>query len=90
MTTNNFTWKHFAIIISFVFLLLAVSGLVSTKADKDDVVKAEERSKERISMVQVELKKDVGNIQKVIDKIETKQDKIFDILLEIKKDSEKK
>jgi len=75
---NVFTVRHWGVVVAMVAVLITGGTVIATKADKQEVEKVEQRMARRIH----ELKEDVKEMR---DKIESKQDRMYDLLLDIKK-----
>ena len=75
---NVFTVRHWGVVVAMVAVLITGGTVIATKADKQEVEKVEQRMATRIH----ELREDVKEMR---DKIESKQDRMYDLLLDIKK-----
>lgn len=71
------TWKQVPAIISLVALLIAGGAYIYTKADKTELIITEARCVERIDNVETRVGDDIREIK-------DKQDKIYDLLMQMK------
>ena len=74
---NVFTTKHWSVICAMVVLIIGAFGVISTKADKDEVKEVEQRMVQRVK----ELKQDFKEMR---SDIESGQDRMHDLLIDIK------
>lgn len=74
------TWRQVGVIIAIIGLFITGGGFLYTKADKQEVVKAEERCTEKINKLEVRVGDDIKEIKE-------KQNKIYELLLKMKTNS---
>ena len=79
------TVKQISTVVGIIVLVLMCGGVVATKADKADLRACENHMKERVNLIQKELKEDIQEVKHKQDRLEQKQDKMYDLLLEIKR-----
>ena len=78
---NSITWRQLAVIISLLAFFGAAGGILATKVDKIELVRVEERIERKVHTIQLGLKEDIQELKKVQDKMDAKQDKIYDLLI---------
>jgi len=80
MTNGNssaITWKQIGVIIAMVGLFMTGGSVLYTKADKVELVKAEERCVKKVDKLEERVSGDIKEIKE-------KQNKIYDLLLSMK------
>jgi len=80
-SSPSITWRQLAVIISLLAFFGAGSGVLATKVDKKELIRVENRVDRKILVIQQNLKEDIQDLKKVQDKMDIKQDKIYDILI---------
>ncbi|MCP4597041.1 hypothetical protein [Neptuniibacter sp.] len=73
---NGVTWQQMVVILSIIALMITCGGIVAGKASKTDVIRVEERCNSRLMLSE-------NNVKTHIDRLERKQDKMYDLLLKI-------
>ena len=81
MANNNqnsaITWRQISVIIALLGLFFVGGGFLYTKADKQEVAKAEERCTEKIDKLEMRVGDDISEIKEKIDDV-------YKLLLEMK------
>ena len=77
INTAVITWRQIVVIIAMVGLFMASGSVLYTKADKTELVRAEERSIVRLDKVEKRVSDDIREIKE-------KQNKTYDLLLSMK------
>lgn len=70
------TLKQVLTAIALIGVLITAGGVIHTKADREELIRVEQRCNDKIKFVQSELKEDIKELKQT-------QDKIYYLLLEI-------